>query len=480
MSGRLEPLEQRALEHLRAGNGIENIATDLDVSVVEASELVNATLQKLAGNNRNASLTESDGIRSLSPRQRQVLVLVATGRTNQQIANSLQISPSRSKDLVSEVFAKLSVSSRAEAATLFARWIERSVPETSQETTTAEGSSVSTEASANTLAVEGGLSLRDEQSPSRHRARRLSRLVGSAVATLVLLLILGFAVGQRDSARYSTPPASGTLPEPSTLLGNYSASDITISVTNFTSDQARSIVTLTVAGREDLGRGVLPVPGRPAQLVDSDGTSYFEIGGTADPSQPRERRLFFPPVDQPIGQLTLVISGLEFVRQAGETGKGMNATTTGFMRTTVSDIWSIPFIVTTGMADSGDVLLPTVTPQSLGNKVSVTLETIRQGETETVISGQLLGIAAREMPELILHAQLVETGSDPREQIDLRYGFGPDRSQFEVHFRAAHGAVSLVLWAETTGHPRDPQAAGALAEKLGTQPRAVFQINLPG
>jgi DNA-binding NarL/FixJ family response regulator len=55
---------------------------------------------------------------SLTPRERQVLGSVVTGRTNAQIADQLGLAESTIKSHLSSAFAKLGVASRAEAAAL--------------------------------------------------------------------------------------------------------------------------------------------------------------------------------------------------------------------------------------------------------------------------------------------------------------------------------------------------------------------------
>jgi DNA-binding NarL/FixJ family response regulator len=55
---------------------------------------------------------------SLTPRERQVLGSVVTGRTNAQIAQELGLAESTVKSHLSSAFAKLGVASRAEAAAL--------------------------------------------------------------------------------------------------------------------------------------------------------------------------------------------------------------------------------------------------------------------------------------------------------------------------------------------------------------------------
>jgi DNA-binding NarL/FixJ family response regulator len=55
------------------------------------------------------------GQTALSPREREVLELVASGSTNQQIAEQLGVGPETVKTLLARTFAKLGVRRRAEA-----------------------------------------------------------------------------------------------------------------------------------------------------------------------------------------------------------------------------------------------------------------------------------------------------------------------------------------------------------------------------
>jgi DNA-binding NarL/FixJ family response regulator len=54
----------------------------------------------------------------LTDREREVLAMVALGRTNPEIAKALFISPKTASVHVSNILAKLQVSSRVEAATM--------------------------------------------------------------------------------------------------------------------------------------------------------------------------------------------------------------------------------------------------------------------------------------------------------------------------------------------------------------------------
>ena len=60
-----------------------------------------------------------DGLGALTGREREVLALVAAGRTNHDIAGELFISPKTASVHISHILAKLGATSRTEAA---ARW----------------------------------------------------------------------------------------------------------------------------------------------------------------------------------------------------------------------------------------------------------------------------------------------------------------------------------------------------------------------
>lgn len=59
--------------------------------------------------------TPTDAFPQLTAREREILELLAAGRSNQQIASALYLSPKTVRNNVSNVFAKLQVADRAEA-----------------------------------------------------------------------------------------------------------------------------------------------------------------------------------------------------------------------------------------------------------------------------------------------------------------------------------------------------------------------------
>jgi DNA-binding NarL/FixJ family response regulator len=68
-----------------------------------------------------ASATDPPEIAALSPRERQVLLRIARGDTNRQIADHLVISEATARNHVSHVLEKLGLNRRSEAAALAAR-----------------------------------------------------------------------------------------------------------------------------------------------------------------------------------------------------------------------------------------------------------------------------------------------------------------------------------------------------------------------
>ena len=58
---------------------------------------------------------------SLAPQEERVLALVAEGLTNKEIASALQLSDKTVKNYLSNMFKKLRISRRAQAATFFVK-----------------------------------------------------------------------------------------------------------------------------------------------------------------------------------------------------------------------------------------------------------------------------------------------------------------------------------------------------------------------
>lgn len=98
------------------------------------TELRGAVSQIMAGqsvmplNLINAALRQSerevrpaDALNTLTPREREVLVQIAEGLTNKEIARRLSVSPATIKAHVERIIAKLGVSDRTQAAVLVAR-----------------------------------------------------------------------------------------------------------------------------------------------------------------------------------------------------------------------------------------------------------------------------------------------------------------------------------------------------------------------
>jgi DNA-binding NarL/FixJ family response regulator len=82
----------------------------------------------LARVQRGSTAADGDALPSLSPQEERVLALVAEGKTNKEIAVTLDLSDKTVKNYLGNIFDKLHVSRRAEAAALYARRQGHSAP----------------------------------------------------------------------------------------------------------------------------------------------------------------------------------------------------------------------------------------------------------------------------------------------------------------------------------------------------------------
>lgn len=80
-----------------------------------------AVTEKVLERIRAAAGSTTDRFGQLSSQERRILALLAEGRTNRQIGEALHLSSATVKNYVSEIFGKLGVARRAEAAALYAR-----------------------------------------------------------------------------------------------------------------------------------------------------------------------------------------------------------------------------------------------------------------------------------------------------------------------------------------------------------------------
>lgn len=96
---------------------IQSIKDCLAGKSVLATEITGGVIRMMRGE----SLTEpnSSGLQLLSQQERRVLELVAEGRTNNEIGESLKLSGNTVKNYLANVFDKLKVRRRSQAAALF-------------------------------------------------------------------------------------------------------------------------------------------------------------------------------------------------------------------------------------------------------------------------------------------------------------------------------------------------------------------------
>ncbi len=92
-------------------------------SVAEGQSILDpAVTQRVLQQMRSLSQGEAgDNQPALSPQERRVLALVAEGQTNKQIGVTMSLSEKTVKNYLSNIYQKLSVTSRSQAAALFVR-----------------------------------------------------------------------------------------------------------------------------------------------------------------------------------------------------------------------------------------------------------------------------------------------------------------------------------------------------------------------
>jgi DNA-binding NarL/FixJ family response regulator len=119
MDARLTLEEAVAAAAVAAQRAID-IAEVLDetLAILTAGEPVAAVVPSVAGD-------DPADVDTLSPREREVLALVAEGRSNKAIAEALFVSPNTIKTHVASLLNKLDVHTRVELATIVARHGQR-------------------------------------------------------------------------------------------------------------------------------------------------------------------------------------------------------------------------------------------------------------------------------------------------------------------------------------------------------------------
>lgn len=95
---------------------VKSVAAGQSILDPGAAKIVMARLQSLSGTDQSAAKSGS-----ISPQERRVLALVAQGKTNKEIGAALDLSDKTVKNYLSNIFDKLHVSRRAEAAAIFSR-----------------------------------------------------------------------------------------------------------------------------------------------------------------------------------------------------------------------------------------------------------------------------------------------------------------------------------------------------------------------
>jgi DNA-binding NarL/FixJ family response regulator len=97
-------------------NALSTVATGQSILDPVAVRIMKEKMQSLAGQQDAGKEAES-----LSTQERRVLALVAQGKTNKEIATALELSDKTVKNYLSNIFQKLHVSRRSQAAAIYSQ-----------------------------------------------------------------------------------------------------------------------------------------------------------------------------------------------------------------------------------------------------------------------------------------------------------------------------------------------------------------------
>jgi DNA-binding NarL/FixJ family response regulator len=119
------PAERELLTLSGSGKSTTEIGVAAGMSEDDVSRAISRLLERFVAHQRREAGIEFGHVETLSDRQQQVLIQLAFGKTNREIALALGISFGRVKDLVSEILRKTGASGRTQAAVAFVAWLER-------------------------------------------------------------------------------------------------------------------------------------------------------------------------------------------------------------------------------------------------------------------------------------------------------------------------------------------------------------------
>jgi two-component system, NarL family, response regulator DevR len=111
------------LKQIRGGDLVEAIR-----KVASGKSLISDGLAERAAERVRRSADEDDRLAGLTAQERRILDLLAEGRSNREIANTMYLAEKTVKNYVSNLLAKMGMSRRTEAAVYAARLAERQGP----------------------------------------------------------------------------------------------------------------------------------------------------------------------------------------------------------------------------------------------------------------------------------------------------------------------------------------------------------------
>ncbi len=101
------------------GRGLVQAILDVAAGKSILDPAVTARVMQLVKSGGSSAAAERAALAGLSPQERRVLALIAEGKTNKEVGQEMNLSEKTVKNYLSNIFEKLHVSRRAQAAAIF-------------------------------------------------------------------------------------------------------------------------------------------------------------------------------------------------------------------------------------------------------------------------------------------------------------------------------------------------------------------------
>ena len=113
------------LKQVKGNDLVDDIRTVASGGTLLDPDVTARLLDRLGGSTDDGGDDEDDDISGLTPQERRILALIGEGLTNREIGEEMHLAEKTVKNYISNLFAKLGMSNRSQAAAFAARRAER-------------------------------------------------------------------------------------------------------------------------------------------------------------------------------------------------------------------------------------------------------------------------------------------------------------------------------------------------------------------